>query len=89
MELTKEYFDEQLKTLLTKQDAKNFATKTDLKPLVTKQDLEDGVEKLARMVNDGFEDMRSRLDVTGRVDKLEQTIERKFAKLEDALHLKL
>ena len=89
MELTKEYFDEQLKTLVTKRDAKNFATKEDLKPLVTKDDLKDGLEELARMVSEGFEDMRTRLDVTERVEKLEQTIERKFAKLEDALNIKL
>ncbi len=42
-------------------------------------------EELARMVNDGFDDLRERLDVTAQL----QTFERKFQKLEEALHIKL
>ncbi len=41
--------------------------------------------ELARMVNDGFDDMRERLDVTTQL----KGFERKFQKLEEALHIKL
>jgi len=43
MELTKEYFDKQLKNLASKEDLKSFATKDDLKTLATKKEL-DGVK---------------------------------------------
>ena len=54
MELTKEYFDQQLRNLATKDDLKNFATKDDLENLkqfvhtnmVTKQELDDLQEEL-------------------------------------------
>lgn len=61
MELTKEYFDEQLKNLATKEDLKGFATKEDLKVidsrvadlqrfvqenLVTKQELDKRFDEL-------------------------------------------
>jgi hypothetical protein len=39
MELTKEYFDEQLKNLATKTDLQNFATKENLANFATKDDL--------------------------------------------------
>jgi hypothetical protein len=71
MELTKEYFDEQIKSL---------ATKTDIR---------EAVDGLAQITNSGFEDIQQRLDVTERVQKIETTLERKFAKLEEALHIKL
>jgi hypothetical protein len=71
MELTQEYFDEQIK---------NLATKTDIR---------EAVDELARITNSGFEDIQQRLDVTERVQKIETTLERKFARLEEALHIKL
>jgi hypothetical protein len=71
MELTKEYFDEQIKNL------------------ATKADIRDAVEELARITNAGFDDVQKRLDVTERVQKIETTLERKFGKLEEALHIKL
>lgn len=39
MELTKEYFDQQLKQLVTKEDAKNFLSKEDAQLFVIKDDL--------------------------------------------------
>ena len=39
MELTKEYFDEQVGKLVTQQQAQDFATKDDLLELATKGDL--------------------------------------------------
>jgi len=39
MELTKEYFDEQVGKLVTKQQAQDFASKDDLLELATKGDL--------------------------------------------------
>jgi hypothetical protein len=63
-----------------------------LAPLATKLDVRDGVEELARMVNDGFvrteqrfDELETRLDVTEQL----KTFERKFQKLEEALHIKL
>lgn len=56
-----------------------------LAPLATKEDVHDGVEQLARMVSDGFDDMRDRLDVAEQM----KAFERKFQKLEEALHIKL
>jgi hypothetical protein len=39
MELTKQYFDEQVSKLITKEQAQDFATKDDLLELATKNDL--------------------------------------------------
>jgi hypothetical protein len=75
MELTKEYFEQHLSEKLI--------------PLATKQDVRDAVEELARITNSGFEDIGQRLDVTERVHKIESTLERKFTKLEEALHITL
>jgi len=52
-----------------------------LAPLATKEQIED----LARMTSRGFEDVLERLDVTTQI----KTFERKFQKLEEALHIKL
>jgi hypothetical protein len=76
MELSKEHFDEIIATL---------ATRADLKGLATKQDISEAVEELARITNGGFEDIQQRLDVTSKI----QVFERKFEKLEEALHIKL
>jgi hypothetical protein len=50
-------------------------------PLATSEQ----IEELARIVSSGFEDIQSRLDVTEQV----KVFERKFLKLEEALHIKL
>ena len=80
-ELTKEFLEQALKELATKDDIKGLATKGDLKPLATSEQ----IEELARMVSAGFEDIQSRLDI----QKLIQAHERKFKKLEEALHITL
>jgi hypothetical protein len=80
MELTKEYFDQVVAGLARKADIEQAVV-----PLATKKDVREGVEKLARMVSTGFDEMRDRLDVT---DKL-SIFERKFQRLEEALHIKL
>lgn len=54
-------------------------------PLATKQDVREGVEELARLTATGFEDLQKRLDVTAQL----KAFERKFQKLEEALHIKL
>ena len=56
-----------------------------LPPLATKQDVREGVEELARMVAGGFADLQKRLDVTEQI----KSFERKFHKLEEALHITL
>lgn len=75
-ELTKEYLDQAVSGLATKQD---------LKGLATRQDVREGVEELARITSAGFDEMRQRLDVTAQI----QSFERKFKKLEEALHIQL
>src|SRR5689334_21516563 len=75
-ELSKEYFDQALK---------NLASKDDLKPLATLQDVREAVEELARTTNSGFEDVQRRLDVTERVQKIEAAPEHNFSKLENYL----
>lgn len=77
MELSKEYFDEQIGKLSQRFDKveAQMATKADLRPLATKQDVTDAVDELARIVGDGFLGERhylaERLDVGERVQQLE------------------
>ena len=84
-QLTKEYFDERLKTLATKADLVD-QTK-DLKAYARAQ-----TEELARMVKDGFDGVDRQLagiiqmlDVRKRLEEHE----RKFARLEQTLNVKL
>lgn len=60
-----------------------------LAPLATKEDVhrevQEGVEELARMVAEGFNDIRERLDVRERL----ATVEKKLHKMEEALHISL
>ena len=82
MELTKEHFDQVTSGLATKE---GLAQQTEeLKAYAREQ-----TEELARMVNDGFEEVHRRLDVIAQVQQIQHTMERKFAKLEEALHIKL
>jgi hypothetical protein len=63
-----------------------------LAPLATKQDVREGVEELARITSAGFAHTEERFDEIGtRLDVTAQlkTFERKFQKLEEALHIKL
>jgi hypothetical protein len=76
MELTKEHFDQSLRGVATKDDMQKAVG-----PLATSEQ----IEELARIVSSGFEDIQSRLDVTEQV----KVFERKFLKLEEALHIKL
>ena len=75
-ELTKEMLEQALKGLATKQDLQAAVA-----PLATSEQ----IEELARMVSAGFEDIQSRLDVTAKL----KVFERKFQKLEEALHITL
>jgi hypothetical protein len=79
-ELNKEYFDKVVANLATKQDLGPLATKEDVR-----REVREGVEELARMVAEGFEDVQRRLDV----QELVQAHERKLHKIEEALHLTL
>ena len=72
-ELTQEYFEQHLQQQLKAQT-------TDLKAYAREQ-----TEELARLVADGFEDLQARLDLREQL----AAHERKFQKLEEALHLKL
>jgi hypothetical protein len=63
-QLTKEFFEEQLKGLATKKDLEQLVTKTDLderlKNLATKDNVqnavEEGVESVARIINEAFQE---------------------------------
>ncbi len=90
-ELTKEHFEEtldkKLKGLATTSDVQNAVA-----PLATKQDVREGVEELARITSGGFarteerfDEIETRLDVSVKL----KTFERKFQKLEEALHITL
>jgi hypothetical protein len=81
-ELTKEYFEQTLKAAL----------KSAVAPLATKSDVRDAVEELARITSAGFarteerfDELETRLDMRERI----KNFERKFQKLEEALHIKL
>lgn len=80
IQLTEERFQQLLTDHIDK-----LASKQDIldaiKPLATKED----VEELARMVAEGFNDIRERLDVRERL----ATVEKKLHKMEEALHLSL
>ncbi len=90
-ELTKEHFEKILDQRLS-----GLATKDDLReaiaPLATKQDVREAVEELARITSAGFarteerfDELETRLDVNAQL----KVFERKFEKLEEALHIKL
>lgn len=85
-ELTKDFFAEQLHKLATKDDLKLLATKTDLEDLKTYTD--EQTEKLTAMVAEGFEEIKTHLDVHDRVERLEELVNRRFSKIEEALHIK-
>ena len=72
-ELTKEHFDKKL-------DEQS----EELKAYTREQ-----TEELAQMVSSGFDDIQRQLDVRERVQDIEKALERKFSKLEEALHIKL
>ena len=95
MELTQEYFDQVIKGLVTKEDAKNFATKDDLTILATKADLKAQTKELEEYTNDvaatileavdaGFNRVNRRLD--GRDKRLEK-VEGELSEMKGALHL--
>lgn len=89
-ELTKEYFDQVLKGLATKEDLK--AELASAEKRIIKR-IDEAQEELARIVNDTIA-----VPFTERFDRLEEqrdvavqlkVFERKFQKLEEALHIKL
>jgi hypothetical protein len=90
-ELTKEHFDQTLKELVTKKGLE-LALQTAVAPLATKLDVRGGVEELARVTSAGFARTEERFDeIEKRFDVMAQlkSFERKFQKLEEALHIKL
>ena len=78
-------------TQLTEERFKEIL-KQELVPLATKQDVREGVEELARITSAGFARTEERFDkLETRLDVTEQlkAFERKFRKLEEALHITL
>lgn len=85
-ELTKEYFDKQLKNLATKQDLGRFATKQDIDSIkILVQTVQEKVKEVARMTADGLEEIKRELDVKKEVLDLNRRINR----IEQALNIKL
>lgn len=80
MSITKEYLDEKFNRIDQRFDKQT----EELKAYADQQ-----TEKLAGMVAEGFEEIKAQLDVRERVQKIQTMVERKFAKLEEALHIKL
>lgn len=81
-DLTEERFRKILDQTLQKQ----------LAPLATKQDLRDAVEESARITSSGFQHAEDRFDELAKgldVHAQLQAFERKFKRLEEALHIKL
>ena len=74
-ELTKQYFDQQLGKLATKEELKKLATKEDIKSLDTKIEnldikIENEVASLAGMMSRRFDELEKKLDLREEVDKL-------------------
>lgn len=95
MELTKEYFDQQLNVRFMQQeaqlDSRLKSQTTELKAFVIKHTTEQ-TESLARMVNSGFEHVDFKLnEIVSRLDVRDELkeVDRKFAKLENVLSIKL
>lgn len=86
-QLTKEQFEKAIKSLVTKKDLEGLVTKKDLEMAKTEliKHSEGLQEELAGMVNSGFDDVQKQLDVKQQM----QIFERKFRKLEEALHIRL
>lgn len=84
MELTKDYFDQQLRNLATKDDLKNFATKDDLKSLAAKNDLDEirkDVTDLKKFVQTNMvtkqelDDLREELPSRADFNRLQQSVD--------------
>jgi hypothetical protein len=84
MELTKEYFDEQLRNLATKDDLTNSATKDDLKGLATKNEINEiktDVADLKKFVQtnmvttQGLDDLRDELPTRADFNTLQQSVD--------------
>jgi hypothetical protein len=82
MELTKEHFDQALKALATKTELQDGLAATEQRII---KRIDEAQDELARMTSAGFEDVQDRLDVHDQI----KTFERKFKKLEEALHITL
>ena len=82
MELTKEYFDEIIKGLATKDDLKSLANKQDIKEL--ERYVDDVAATILEAVDFGFNRVNRRLD--GRDKRLEK-IEGELSAMKNALHL--
>src|SRR5262245_40091075 len=75
MELTKEYFDEQLKNLATKDDLKSLATKKELNKI--KSDVAD-LKKFVRknmVTKQELDDLREELPTRADFNKLQQSVD--------------
>ena len=83
-DLTKEYLDKQLDKLATKNDIEDVKVlvKTEVGRLETK--IETEIAELARMAQNGFEEVKRELDVRKEVASLD----RRTFRIEQALNIK-
>lgn len=75
MELTKEYFDEQLKNIATKDDLKSLATKKELNKIKSDvADLKTFVRK-NMVTKEELDDLREELPTRADFNKLQQSVD--------------
>jgi hypothetical protein len=79
-ELTKEFFEQTLKAAVAPLATAEDVRETERRLMKHGADLQ---AELARMVADGFDDMKERLDVVERVHKLESDMRQ----IKEALHI--
>ncbi len=86
-EITKEYLDEKLAQLATKEDISRVDKKIDALSMSVDKKIDsliDTVDNLARMVADGFEEIKNELDVRKEVTDLNH----RMSRIEQALNLR-
>ena len=87
-ELTKQYFDKQLGKLATKEDIKNVRVVLETKIENVKTGIETKIESeiagLARMTNNGLEEIKNELNVKKEVENLNH----RMTRIEHALNIK-
>lgn len=76
MELTKEYFDEYLKKLATKNDLKNFVTKDDLSDQTTRlvAYIQEAFEHQQIYIDERFKEQLAATELEPRVSRLERKV---------------
>lgn len=92
MDLTKEYLDEKLSGLATKEDLKGFATKEDLIEAVKPLAIKDELSELARMTADGFAEAAKQRSVEAiwrELTDVRKIIDKMFEQIDKNIEMRL